>query len=154
MQAIKFFSGYIALWQCIVKEAVSMKKRALDTPCERRLGIPPNNERVLEESGAQVATVSDGGDALSRLSRETPVLVISELALSGLSGVELMQEMKKRKVHVPIIYVTGHGECVSYLALMNMGAFDYFAKPVNEGEMLWVIRNVVEKTSENRVAFA
>ncbi len=100
---------------------------------------------ILEGAGRQITTVSDGHEALNLLSTERFDLAIFELTLPGLSGAKLMEEMKRRQICVPVIYVTAHGEWESYLTLMNMGAFEYLTKPVNKREILLAVRNSLEK---------
>lgn len=100
-------------------------------------------KRTLEKSGFCVTTACDGREALDVLSKNAFHLIISALRMPNLGGIELMAEIKRRKISAPVIFVTAFGEVESYLKVMNMGAFEYLNKPVNRQEILTVARKAL-----------
>ena len=108
--------------------------------------------RLFEESGYRASAAGDGCEALDMLSREPFDLVFSELRLPKLGGAEFMQEIKRKKMHVPVVFVTDYGEVESYMDLMNMGAFEYLNKPLDVREILKTAQKVLanaEGTASN-----
>ncbi|GAB4346489.1 MAG: hypothetical protein Kow0099_27770 [Candidatus Abyssubacteria bacterium] len=97
-------------------------------------------KRMLEGAGYRMAAKHDGVEALEALSQGSFDLIISDLRMPNLDGMELMHEIVKRGIDVPVVFLTGFGEVESYMDLMNMGAFDYLNKPVNKQEILRVAK--------------
>jgi two-component system response regulator HydG len=102
--------------------------------------------RGLEGIGYTVTAVHDGLEALEALSQSDFDLIISDLRMPNLDGMELMRELIKRELDVPVVFLTAFGEVESYMDLMNMGAHDYLSKPVK----LQTIRGVIERVLEKR----
>jgi DNA-binding NtrC family response regulator len=101
-------------------------------------------EKVFEKSGYDFTGAKDGQEALDIMSEHTFDLVVSDLRMPNLDGIGLMEEIKKKALNVPIIFLTGYGEIESYMDLMNMGAFDYINKPADTREILNVVRKALE----------
>ncbi|UCD57288.1 MAG: response regulator [Candidatus Hydrogenedentota bacterium] len=101
-------------------------------------------KKMFERWGYNVTDAAGGREALDLLSRNTYDLIISDLRMPDLDGVELMGEIKRKEIKVPIVFITGYGEIESYMDLMNMGAFDYINKPVKGKEILRVARKALD----------
>jgi len=99
---------------------------------------------MLEKSGYAVVTANEGREALSILATNTVDLIISALRMPNVGGLELLGEVQRTKLRVPVIFLTGYGDVESYMDLMNMGAFDYLNKPAREEEILRVTRSALE----------
>jgi len=99
--------------------------------------------RMFERFGYKVTTAHDGREALDVLSDDNIDLVISDLRMPNVDGIELMEEIKRKKIDVPIIFLTAYGEIESYMDLMNMGAFEYLNKPLDVKEILRTARKVL-----------
>ncbi len=100
-------------------------------------------KRLLERFGYEFTGVNDGLQALELLSDTTFDVIISDLRMPNLDGLEFMAELKRKSVTSPVIFLTGYGEVESYLDLMNMGAFDYLNKPVGGQDLLRVVRRAL-----------
>ena len=100
-------------------------------------------KKTLEKSGYLVTLATDGWEALAAITGNVFDLVLSDLRMPNLNGIELMQEIKRKKINVPVVFITGYGEVESYMDLMNMGAFEYINKPVGKKEILRVIEKVL-----------
>ena len=100
--------------------------------------------RMFERSGYDVEIAGDGQEALKEISNKTYDLIISDLRMPKLDGVELMGEIRRRGLVTPIIFLTAYGEVESYMDLMNLGAFEYVNKPVKSQEILDVARRAIE----------
>jgi DNA-binding NtrC family response regulator len=104
-------------------------------------------KKMFEKSGYDVTVAADGQEGLDAISEKTFDLIISDLRMPNLNGMELMEELKRRKINLPVIFITAYGEVESYMDLMNLGAFEYINKPVKGQEILAVVRKALESAS-------
>lgn len=102
-------------------------------------------KKTFEKSGYTVTVAADGEEALGALQGMDFDLIISDLRMPNMDGLELMGEMKRRKMSTPVVFLTAYGEVESYMDLMNMGAFEYLNKPVKRQEILDVARKALRK---------
>jgi len=112
---------------------------------EPGLGFQKEIRKLLEKSGYSVAIARDGQEALDILSNSGFDLIVSALHMPNVDGIQLMREIKRTKMSIPVIFITAYGDVESYMDLMNMGAFDYLNTPVEEQELLRIARSAVEK---------
>ncbi|OGP72140.1 MAG: hypothetical protein A2W09_02695 [Deltaproteobacteria bacterium RBG_16_50_11] len=101
---------------------------------------------VLKEEGLSVATTGDSLEASKMLKREEFDLVITDLKMRGLKGLDLLEETKKVLPLTPVIIITAFGTIESAIQAMKMGAFDYITKPFQMDEL----KLTVKKALENR----
>jgi two-component system response regulator (stage 0 sporulation protein F) len=109
-------------------------------------------KKMFERSGYDVTLAADGREALDVLSKSAFDLIISDLRMPNLNGMQLMEELKKKNVKIPVIFITAYGEVESYMDLMNLGAFEYINKPVKGQEILNVARKALESHGNSRRA--
>ncbi|MBI4832954.1 MAG: response regulator [Candidatus Lindowbacteria bacterium] len=107
-------------------------------------------KKMFEKSGYDVTVAADGREALEILSKSSFDLIISDLRMPNLNGMELMEAIKKEKMDVPVIFITAYGEVESYMDLMNLGAFEYINKPVKGQEILSVAKRALEMHGNSR----
>jgi DNA-binding NtrC family response regulator len=86
-------------------------------------------QRILEQEGFSVETSSSGYAALQRIQQEEFDLVITDLRMPGMSGVEVLKTVRILQPEVPVIIITGYAAVDSAVEVMKHGAFDYIAKP-------------------------
>ena len=84
---------------------------------------------MLNRTGHSVDSAADGVEALNKFEENDYGLVISDVIMPEMSGIELLDEVKKISPNVPVILVTGHGTINSAVEAMQKGAFDYLLKP-------------------------
>ena len=104
-------------------------------------------KKMFEKAGYDVTVSADGQEALDAIAEKSFDLIISDLRMPNLNGMELMEELKRRKINLPVIFITAYGEVESYMDLMNLGAFEYINKPVKGQEILGVVRKALESAS-------
>ncbi len=114
-------------------------------------------ERILSRVGHTVLAARDASEALEIASVETLDLVLCDLKLPGLSGLELVRQFHELQPDLPCIVITGHGSAEQSIEALRAGAFWYLEKPFEQAS-LDVIRRLVEQAielghlrSENRV---
>jgi DNA-binding NtrC family response regulator len=83
----------------------------------------------LNETGYEVRGVASGMEALDLLSAEKFDVVILDIQMPGMSGIETLSEIRSRHIGVEVIMLTGHGEVTSAVEGMRLGAYDYLMKP-------------------------
>ena len=98
----------------------------------------------LQQSGYQVDAASNGAEALERIRDTPPDLVITDLMMPGMSGVELLRNIRTEYPEVIVILVTAFGTVENAVEAMKAGAYDYITKPVNMEELRLVVGRGLE----------
>jgi two-component system response regulator HydG len=99
---------------------------------------------MLEDAGYQVDEAADGEEALARLERGGIDLLISDLRMPRVDGLELLRRAAPRHPGLKVVLVTAHGSERHAVEAMKLGAVDYFRKPFDVDEVLAVVRRTIE----------
>jgi two-component system response regulator FlrC len=91
---------------------------------------------VLGRGGFAVEAAATGEDGLARLEGGGIDLLVTDLRLPGLGGLDLLRELRRRGVDVPAIVITAHGTVEDAVAAMKLGAFDFLSKPFSPADLL------------------
>ena len=94
---------------------------------------------ALQGNGHEVTVAQDGVDALARFMKEEPELVITDLAMPGMDGIELTREIRERS-QAPIIVLSVRSQDTQKVAALDEGADDYITKPFSIQELLARVR--------------
>jgi nitrogen regulation protein NR(I) len=94
---------------------------------------------MLKREGYEVTTAADGEQALAVLQKTPVQVVVTDLVMPRLSGLELLQRVAAQYPDVPVIMITAHGTVDSAVAALKAGAFDYVTKPFEQEELKKVI---------------
>jgi DNA-binding response OmpR family regulator len=88
--------------------------------------------RLLQRSGYNVIDAKDGCETLSQIERSTPDLLLLDLTMPGVSGVEVLRQLRGDydQIALPIIVVTGHTDVQMIRTCLDAGANDYVLKPI------------------------
>ena len=89
----------------------------------------------LQEMGERVFTAYSGKECLDILERETIDVIVLDIKMPGMDGIETLREIKKRHPIVEVILLTGHGAIDTAVTGMKLGAYDYLLKPADAKEM-------------------
>jgi two-component system NtrC family response regulator len=98
----------------------------------------------LQQAGYEAMTASDGAQALEVLSKHPQDLVLTDLKMPGMSGIELLQRAKEEYPEVVVIMVTAYGTIESAVEAMRLGAYDYIIKPVNADALKLIVSRSLE----------
>ena len=103
----------------------------------------------LKNAGFEVLTAEDGASALSQAREKVPALVVLDLMLPEMSGLEVCKAMKKdpATARVPIIMLTARAEEVDRIVGFELGADDYLTKPFSPRELVLRIQSVLRRAS-------
>jgi DNA-binding NtrC family response regulator len=100
--------------------------------------------KILERKGYVVDAAGTGAEALQRMSAASYDLVITDLNMPVMDGMQLLREMKEQQLEPAIIVLTGHGTIQSAVEAMKLGAGDYLIKPCHPDELLMVAARLLE----------
>lgn len=99
----------------------------------------------LRLRGIETATASDGEQALRCLEQDPPQIVILDMMMPGMSGMEVLRRIKMDHPATPVILLTGQGSTKSGIEGMQRGAYDFLMKPVKIEEFLEKIREALDQ---------
>ena len=100
---------------------------------------------ILRIEGYRVQMAETGEEALGILKKERFDVVVTDFQLPRMSGIELLEQIKRWSPKTEVILVTGYGTIESAVAAMKKGAFDYVTKPINDSEIKIIIQKLIEK---------
>jgi len=100
-------------------------------------------EDILGASGYEVAAEASAAAALERLQREPFDLVILDICMPGVDGLEALRRIKEHQLKLPVIVVTGQGTMETAIEATRRGAFDYQLKPFDPQEMLRIVQRAL-----------
>ena len=109
-------------------------------------------EQKLSHSGYRVETAESAEEALGKVKRVNPQVIITDLRMPGMNGLQLLEKVKASMPQVDVIVVTGHEDMNSAVSAMKAGAFDYIVKPVNLKEVDALVERCVREQEFNRQA--
>jgi two-component system, NtrC family, nitrogen regulation response regulator NtrX len=108
---------------------------------------------VLRDEGYDVDAVDSGEACLERLSRQAYDVVVLDIWLPGMDGLQTLARMRERQVDTQVVIISGHGNIESAVRAIKMGAFDFVEKPLSLEKTVLVVRNALRQRNleaENR----
>jgi DNA-binding response OmpR family regulator len=98
----------------------------------------------LEFRGMKAQTAPDGETALKMIKSDPPNIVLLDLMLPGMNGLEILKIINSLELNIPVILLTGYGSKEMTLEGMNLGAFDYIMKPCDFDGLISKIQEAIE----------
>ena len=99
----------------------------------------------LEEAGYQVLTASNGDQGLTLIDEEAPALVITDLKMPGLSGLDLLRKTLAAHPETTVIVITAFGTVETAVEAMKAGAYDYISKPIDYEQLVLIVNRAMER---------
>jgi DNA-binding response OmpR family regulator len=103
--------------------------------------------RYLEQAGYRVRLAADGLAALAAVAAETPDLVVLDLMLGGIDGLEVCRRLRRQHPDLPVVMLTALGEEADRVVGLEVGADDYVTKPFSPRELVLRVRSVLRRTA-------
>ena len=100
---------------------------------------------LLKEEGYKVETAADAFKALGKMEAFAPHVVLTDLKMPGMDGIELMEKIHSSSAPVSVVVMTAFGAVESAVSAMRKGAADYLVKPINFDELLIVLGRTLER---------
>ena len=101
-------------------------------------------KEFLEGEGMLVELAQNGREALEKLRSLSLDLILLDLRMPGMSGIEVLQEIKKEEPELPVVVITAYGSVDNAVETLKMGAFDFITKPFKLEELLNIISRALE----------
>lgn len=108
--------------------------------------LGPLNEVVIE-LGYETHATTDPFEALNFVESSAPALVVTDLKMPGMDGLEVLKRIKDRNAHTQVVVISGHGSIDDAVAAMKRGAYDFISKPFNVSEIENVVCRALEKAN-------
>ena len=106
--------------------------------------------RLLHAIGLTVRTFGSAREFLGTRLPDIPACVVLDVRLPDLSGLDLQREMVERGIHVPVIFITGHGDIQMSVQAMKAGAVEFLTKPFRDQELIDAVRSGIHRDREGR----
>jgi len=109
----------------------------------------PSSRRLLEVRlralGCETMTAADGQEGLAVVQREAPALMLLDLQMPRMGGLEVLRTLRRDGLDFPIIVITAHGSIEAAVEAMKEGAYDFLPKPFDAGHLGIVVRKALER---------
>ena len=98
-----------------------------------------------EDKSHEIHEAEDGLSALNKIKKENFDLILCDIKMPKMDGIEVLEFSKKIKPEIPIIMISGHGDLDTAVDSMRKGAYDYISKPPDLNRLLNTVRNAIDK---------
>jgi len=105
-------------------------------------------KRLIESAGFHVETFSAADEFLKCKHSKDPSCLVLDVRLPGIDGFTLQNELSKRNISLPIIFITGHGDIPMGVKAMKKGAVDFLPKPFEDKDLLFAIEQAIHKSRQ------
>ncbi len=127
-----------------------MKERSAETTIlvvDDEEGIRESVREILSDEGYRVIEAADGTRVLELIRKERPRLVLLDIWMPRVDGIELLKEIKEREPEVDVIMISGHGNIHTAVTATKLGAFDFIEKPLSLDGLLLTVRRALGEAS-------
>lgn len=105
--------------------------------------------RLGQSVGYVVKTFASARDFLDAGLRDRPACLVLDVRMAGMSGLELHAELRTRNMHMPVVFITGHGDIPMSVRAMKAGAFDFLTKPFRNQDLLTAIQAALAEDQQH-----
>src|SRR6201988_95191 len=102
-------------------------------------------KELIEAVGLSCQTFESGQEFLDAKLPDLPSCLVLDVRLPGLSGLNLQRELTERGIHIPVIFITGHGDIPMSVQAMKAGAMEFLTKPFRDQDLLDAIEQATER---------
>jgi two-component system response regulator HydG len=102
-------------------------------------------KEMLILEGFSADGVLDGESALAKIKDDHYQVILSDIQMPGLNGIELLKELKGRSPDTTVIFITGHGHIAGAVEAIKLGAYDYITKPIDDMRLKITIKHALEQ---------
>ena len=100
---------------------------------------------LIRSVGLRVETFASAQEFLHSHRRDVPACLILDIRMPGLSGLDLQRELTAAQIHLPIIFITGHGDIPMSVRAMKAGAVEFLTKPFRDQDLLDAVNQALER---------
>ena len=110
-------------------------------------GLRRGLSTLLEDDGYAVLATDSAERALEIMEGEHIDLVLTDMKMPGMDGIELLKRIRERHGDTRVIILTGYGQIESYIEAMNFGAIEYVSKPFKVNELKFIVKRILERAA-------
>lgn len=103
---------------------------------------------LLEANGYRVKSFSSAEEFLGAYDPDEVAVLIVDVRMPGMSGLELQEELLARQAPLPIVFITGHGDVPMAVSTIKKGAVDFLEKPFNETDLRGIVARMLQQAAE------
>ena len=100
---------------------------------------------TLERDGSTVFAAKDGPSGLDIFAKENPSIVLTDIKMPGMDGIEVLKKLKQRSDEVEVIVFTGHGDMNLAIQALRLEVSDFIPKPIDDKRLALAVRRAEEK---------
>lgn len=108
-------------------------------------GIVESLTGILEDDGYAVMSASSGEEALKRFDEQTPDLILLDVWMPGMDGIETLKHIREKNSNTSVIMVSGHSNIDTAVDAIKLGAYDFLEKPLSLEKVLILVKRALEK---------
>ncbi|KPK13541.1 MAG: nitrogen regulation protein NR(I) [Betaproteobacteria bacterium SG8_41] len=109
-------------------------------------------EKALAQAGFSVRSFESGEEIVDLLDRQQPDVILSDIRMPGVSGLDLLASISTKAPHIPVIIMTAHTDLESAVASYRGGAFEYLPKPFDVDDAVRLVRRAIEHRRRQKTA--
>ena len=102
-------------------------------------------KEILEFEKFKVEDAEDGQMAISKVEKNDYDLILCDIKMPKMDGIEVLQKIRELKPHIPVVMISGHGDIETAVGAIKLGAFDFIAKPLDLNRLLVTVRNALDR---------
>ena len=99
----------------------------------------------LQSLGYDVSTASDGVECIALLSKQVPDLILLDIEMPNMNGLDALGEIRRREIDVPVLMITAYGTVERAVQAMKAGAYDFIPKPFEPDHLLMTVQRALER---------
>jgi FixJ family two-component response regulator len=115
-------------------------------------GFRNSLKSLLESCNLAVETYADAEEFLARYVPNRPGCLLLDVRMPKMSGLQLQEELQKRQIRVPLVFITAHGDVAMAVTAVRRGALDFIEKPFDDEALIGLIRDALDKDAQDRQA--
>jgi FixJ family two-component response regulator len=109
---------------------------------------------LMRAAGLKSKTYASAREFLQRLSPGERGCLLLDMRMPGMTGLELQAELNKRRIRLPIIFLTGYADVPMAVRAMKIGAFDFIQKPIDEHRLVFAVKNALIEEAKETASMA
>ncbi|HAN53355.1 MAG TPA: nitrogen regulation protein NR(I), partial [Pseudomonas sp.] len=107
-------------------------------------------EKALQQEGMATQSFDSADSVLARLARQQPDVIISDIRMPGLSGLDMLSQIREQYPRLPVIIMTAHSDLDSAVASYQGGAFEYLPKPFDVDDAVSLVKRANQPAQEQQ----
>jgi FixJ family two-component response regulator len=129
---------------------VTLESRGVVLIVDDDISIRDGLSTLIRSVGFEVRTFTAAAEFLNAALPDVPSCLVLDVRLPGLSGLDLQRDLGRAGVHIPIIFISGHGDIPMTVRAMKAGAVEFLLKPVREQDLLDAVTQAIDKDRSAR----